>query len=59
MYVEEADTHPIEIRIHEAVERGTGLSKYTVYTIKGSDKLGEFEVQRRFNEFHALRELLI
>lgn len=55
----EEDTHPIEIRIHEAVEKGTGLSKFTVYTIKGSDKLGDLDIQRRYNEFHALRELLI
>lgn len=35
------------------------MSKYTVYTLKGKDALGEFEIQRRFNEFFTLREVLL
>ncbi|CAD8086812.1 unnamed protein product [Paramecium primaurelia] len=34
------------------------FSKQTYYTIKGSDKQGNFEVQRRFKDFVALRNIL-
>ncbi|CAK88512.1 unnamed protein product (macronuclear) [Paramecium tetraurelia] len=34
------------------------FSKQTYYTIKGSDKEGNFEVHRRFKDFVALRNLL-
>ncbi|CAK90193.1 unnamed protein product (macronuclear) [Paramecium tetraurelia] len=34
------------------------FSKQTYYTIKGSDKDGNFEVHRRFKDFVALRNLL-
>jgi hypothetical protein len=29
---------------------------FTTYLISGSDKLGAFEVRRRFNDFYVLRE---
>lgn len=35
------------------------MNKYLVYTIKGKDAFGPFEVQRRFNEFYILRETLL
>ncbi|CAD8179567.1 unnamed protein product [Paramecium pentaurelia] len=35
------------------------FSKQTYYTIKGSDKQGNFEVQRRFKDFVALRNILV
>lgn len=35
------------------------MSNYVVYTIKGKDCFGEFEIQRRFNEFYTIRELLL
>jgi hypothetical protein len=41
------------------VERGSGISKYTVYVVKGEDKMGEFEVQRRYSEFFTVRETLL
>lgn len=31
---------------------------YVVYTVKGSDSHGPFEVLRRFSEFYALKETL-
>jgi hypothetical protein len=49
----------IEIRISESVEKGSGLSKHTSYCVKGVDKLGDFEVFRRYSEFHTLREILL
>jgi hypothetical protein len=30
-----------------------------VYNIKGNDKLGEYDILRRYNEFFALREVLL
>lgn len=35
------------------------MSSYTVYCIKGNDKNGPFEIYRRYNEFHALREVMV
>ncbi|CAD8097389.1 unnamed protein product [Paramecium sonneborni] len=35
------------------------FSKQTYYTIRGSDKYGDFEIHRRFKDFVALRNLLI
>ena len=37
----------------------SSMNKYLVYTVKGKDALGNFEVQRRFNEFYTLREALL
>lgn len=50
---------PILIGVNEAIEKGSSLSKYTVYLVKGTDELGGFEVQRRYNEFFTLREVLL
>ena len=49
----------INIKIVDTVEKGSGLTKFTVYNIKGQDRLGEFDVFRRFNEFFVLREILV
>jgi sorting nexin-1/2 len=40
-------------------QRGSGVSKYTVYTIVGSDRNGAFEAVRRYNEFDQLRKCLL
>ncbi|CAD8167674.1 unnamed protein product [Paramecium pentaurelia] len=50
---------PIEIKVSDPVQKGGNISTYYVYTIKGKDCFGEFETQRRFNEFYTIRELLL
>jgi sorting nexin-1/2 len=40
------------------LQKGSGLTKYTVYLIKGEDRNGPIEVYRRFNEFYSLREAM-
>lgn len=39
--------------------KDSGFNKHTVYNIKGEDKLGSFDVYRRYNDFYELRELLV
>jgi len=39
--------------------KDSGFSKHTVYNIKGSDRLGSFDVFRRYTDFYELREVLI
>jgi len=36
-----------------------GLTKYIIYTVKGSDREGPFEILRRYSEFVTLREVLL
>ncbi|CAD8060624.1 unnamed protein product [Paramecium sonneborni] len=48
------------ISIEDAIMKDAGFGqKFTVYLIKGSDNQGSFEVQRRYNDFFELRELLV
>jgi hypothetical protein len=35
------------------------LSKHTIYNVKGSDHLGTFDVYRRYNDFHTLRDYMV
>jgi hypothetical protein len=42
----------ISITVCEHLQKSSGLTKYTVYLIKGEDKNGIIEVYRRFNEFY-------
>jgi hypothetical protein len=39
--------------------RETQFNKFTIYVVKGRDRNGPFEVQRRFTEFYAVREVLV
>jgi len=39
-------------------KEGSGMSKHVVYTIKGTDKNGDFECIRRYNEFDKIYETL-
>jgi hypothetical protein len=41
----------ISITVGEPISRDSGLSKHTVYNIKGHDSNGEFDVFRRYSEF--------
>ncbi len=38
---------------------GSGIGKYVAYVIRGKDRDGEFEIQRRYKEFDLLHEKLI
>lgn len=35
------------------------MSKYILYTVKGEDKDGTFEVFRRYSDFYAVRAVLV
>lgn len=48
----------INITVCGHLQKGSGLTKYTVYLIKGEDCNGVIEVYRRFNEFFELREAM-
>ena len=46
----------MEISVSDPKNKESALSAFTVYTVKGRDgKSGEFEIQRRYNEFFTLR----
>lgn len=54
------DDEPIFILVSNPSEvKSSSMNKFLVYTVKGKDALGNFEVQRRFNEFYTLRESLL
>ncbi|CAD8079600.1 unnamed protein product [Paramecium sonneborni] len=36
-----------------------GLNKYTIYSVRGMDQNGQFDVARRFNDFRLIRQLLV
>ncbi|CAD8139100.1 unnamed protein product [Paramecium pentaurelia] len=48
----------IEVQVCDPIVKKDGLKNYVVYTLKGSDKDGQFEVVRRFNEFDCFRTTL-
>jgi hypothetical protein len=39
--------------------KSSSLSKHHTYTVRGKDRYGEFEVQRRYKEFYLFREILL
>lgn len=39
----------------DPIVKKDGLKNYVVYTLKGKDKDGQFDVVRRFNEFDCFR----
>ncbi|KAM3137988.1 hypothetical protein pb186bvf_009883 [Paramecium bursaria] len=47
------DNSPINIEITDSK-----ITKHVSYTIKGNDKIGSFEAERRYNDFHILRVTL-
>jgi hypothetical protein len=56
---EEVNTETgIRIGIHGVETRKSGLTKHSVYLIKGEDREGSIETFRRFNEFFKLRRIL-
>ncbi|CAG9315430.1 unnamed protein product [Blepharisma stoltei] len=52
------DLHAVASVCNPIIKEGT-FKKYVIYTIKGSDSTGIFEVARRYKEFRALRQLLV
>ncbi|KAM3139233.1 hypothetical protein pb186bvf_008643 [Paramecium bursaria] len=36
-----------------------GMQKYTTYSVRGMDRSGQFDVPRRYNDFHLVRSVLI
>ncbi|KAM3144436.1 hypothetical protein pb186bvf_003600 [Paramecium bursaria] len=49
----------IQVIVSDPIVRDGGMSKFTVYNIKGEDQNGKFDVYRRFSDFVELRELLL
>lgn len=52
-------SNPPEIEVCNPVLKAGTVSKHHVYTLRGRDKFGEFEVLRRYKEFHLFRDVLI
>ena len=49
----------IKIIVTDPIERDSGVSKFTVYTIKGNDRDGPFETYRRYSDFSILKKILV
>ena len=50
----EWDKSKYTVCITEWIKQG-----HVVYKLKGTDKLGDFDIQRRYNEFYVLRGVLV
>ncbi|CAD8056206.1 unnamed protein product [Paramecium primaurelia] len=37
----------------------SGINKYTIYSVRGMDKNGQFDVVRRFSDFRLIRQMLV
>ncbi|CAD8098308.1 unnamed protein product [Paramecium sonneborni] len=59
LFLKADHTFPIEIKVSDPIQKVGSISNYVVYTIKGKDCFGQFETQRRFNDFYMIRELLL
>jgi len=57
--VQPLNTQGITIDVTNPQIREDTFNKYVVYTIKGSDKNGPFEVIRRYSDFDKIRSLLL
>lgn len=47
-----------EIDVRNPQLKSGTISKHHVYTLRGVDRFGEFEVLRRYKEFDLFREIL-
>ncbi|EAS02031.1 PX-SNX8-Mvp1p-like protein (macronuclear) [Tetrahymena thermophila SB210] len=54
----EQDNFQITVHVVDPIVKKEGVSQHVVYTVKGEDKLGTFEVIRRFSDFDGLRTYL-
>lgn len=50
---------PIIIEVVDPRKKEGKLNDYTIYTIKGSDREGGFEMSRRFSDFVCIRKYLV
>lgn len=56
---DEASKINIDCGSPQIIEQKFNTSKYVIYTIKGYDKNGEFNVKRRYSDFFELRKKMI
>ncbi len=49
----------IYVEIRDYQMKVSGVAKFVKYSIRGKDRNGMFEIPRRYNEFLALRNLLV
>lgn len=54
----EQDNFQITAHVVDPNVKKEGVSQHVVYTVKGEDKLGTFEVLRRFSDFDSLKVFL-
>jgi len=57
--VQPVNTKEITIEVCHPQIREDTFNKYVVYTVKGTDKNGPFEVIRRYSDFDRIRSLLL
>lgn len=50
---------PPEIDVCNPQLKSGAVSKHHVYTLRGRDRFGDFEVLRRYSEFDLFREILV
>jgi hypothetical protein len=48
----------ITVSVSNPIEKKSALSSFTVYTVKGSDRDGEFEHEKRYSDFDHTRAVL-
>ena len=49
---------PPQIEVCDPKVQNDTIGKHHLYKVRGSDHLGEFEVYRRYKQFHLLRQVL-
>lgn len=49
----------IQITVGLPIHEDKGVVKHTRYPLQGKDKLGEYQVVRKYNEFKQLRDILL
>lgn len=52
------DGYTIAVSVVDPIIKDQGVTKYILYTIKGEDKEGTFEIFRRYSDFDNLRHFL-
>ncbi|EGR30312.1 PX domain protein, partial [Ichthyophthirius multifiliis] len=57
--LQEDDQSKIQVQVLDPQVKDGGMQKYILYTIKGEDSKGNFEIQRRFSDFDMFRKTLL
>lgn len=47
------------MEVSNPIEKKSGLSTYTVYSVRGTDKHGEFDHEKRYSDFDHVRSYLV